>query len=428
LSRGPRTPSPQSSDPPEAGDDGPDRGEPRFQSLLQSTTFTPFSKLALAYGAGVCGGVFVTVALADSIFFANATSAARGKVFLYLILTIAPFAVIAPLLGPLLDRSRGGRRLILAVANVLSGVVALVMANHIGDLYLYPLAFLALVLSKTQSITKNALVPSVVDDRRELVRANSRLALVAIAAGTIGAPIAAGFLKLLHGPWVLRAGAVVFFAAGALCLAIPRAKVVAEDETAEDRTALHAPSIVRAGTAMGFVRGVVGFMTFFGAFVLKSEGYGAKEFGILIVASAIGNGIGTVVAPVLRRRVREEWILVGVITGPAVVLVVTARTYSLTSLAIAASTIAGSAACGRLAFDSLVQRDAPDAARGRAFARFETRFQLVWVAGGVLACILPANGRAGLFLVAVVMLFAGLTYLGAVRSTNASGGAVEGAS
>ena len=42
----------------------------------------------------------------------------------------------------------------------------------------------------------------------------------------------------------------------------------------------------------------------------------------------------------------------------------------------------------KLAFDSLVQRDAPDANRGRSFARFETRFQLVWVIGALLPLLL----------------------------------------
>ncbi len=35
-------------------------------------------------------------------------------------------------------------------------------------------------------------------------------------------------------------------------------------------------------------------------------------------------------------------------------------------------------------FDALVQRDAPDANRGRSFARFETRFQLAWVLGAAV--------------------------------------------
>ena len=38
----------------------------------------------------------------------------------------------------------------------------------------------------------------------------------------------------------------------------------------------------------------------------------------------------------------------------------------------------------KLAFDSIVQRDAPDANRGRSFAKFETRFQIIWVVGALL--------------------------------------------
>ena len=64
--------------------------------------------LALAHAISVCGDVFVTISLADSIFFGATASAARGKVVLYLVLTMAPFAVVAPVLGPLLDRTRAG--------------------------------------------------------------------------------------------------------------------------------------------------------------------------------------------------------------------------------------------------------------------------------------------------------------------------------
>ena len=44
---------------------------------LESTTFTPFSRLALAHAISVCGDVFVTISLADSIFF-GATASARA--------------------------------------------------------------------------------------------------------------------------------------------------------------------------------------------------------------------------------------------------------------------------------------------------------------------------------------------------------------
>ena len=123
---------------------------------LESTTFPPFARLALAYAIGVAGDVFVTVSLADTLFFSATTGQARPKVLLYLLLTLAPFAVIAPVFGPLLDKTRGGRRLVFAAAMAGRVVLCLVMASHVHGLALYPLAFGALVLSKVQSVTKSA--------------------------------------------------------------------------------------------------------------------------------------------------------------------------------------------------------------------------------------------------------------------------------
>jgi hypothetical protein len=363
----------------------------------------------------MCGDVFVTVALADSLFFSVGPDAARPKVLLYLLLTMAPFAVIAPVLGPFLDRTRGGRRLLIAIASAGRAVLCLLMAENINGLLLYPLAFGALVLSKGQSIAKSSLVPSVVADESELVLANSRLALISVIAGAVGGIPAAAILKLTSGAWVLRTAVIVFVAATFAAFGIPRADHAAAEETHEDRAALHTPSIIVAGTAMGLLRGVVGFVTFFAAFVLKSAHEPTWVYGALLGASALGNGSGTLFAPQLRKKVREEFILIGALVMPGVLLVFLARSYGRTALLCAGFLIAAGAASGRLAFDSLVQRDGAEAARGRAFARFETRFQLVWVGGGVLAVLFPGGGRAGVFLVALVMLFSGLSYLGAVR-------------
>jgi hypothetical protein len=135
-----------------------------------------------------------------------------------------------------------------------------------------------------------------------------------------------------------------------------------------------------------------------------------------------------VIAPLLRRKIREEWMLAGALVVPAIPLVFAARAYSARALVAAACAVAAAAACGRLAFDSLLQRDGAEAARGRAFARFETRFQIVWVIGGVLAVLFPGGGRSGIFIVALVLLFAGLSYLGAVRrqsSRNPPAASVE---
>jgi hypothetical protein len=77
-----------------------------------------------------------------------------------------------------------------------------------------------------------------------------------------------------------------------------------------------------------------------------------------------------------------------------------------------------SAAVGRLAFESLVQRDAPEVNRGRAFARFETRFQLGWVVAGLIPVLLTIPGAIGFLLVGVLCLAAFLNYASGTRWTG----------
>jgi hypothetical protein len=68
------------------------------------------------------------------------------------------------------------------------------------------------------------------------------------------------------------------------------------------------------------------------------------------------------------------------------------------------------ASAGRLAFDAIVQRDAPDANFGRSFARFETRFQLLWVIGAFLPVIVPVPARLGFLVLASAAGFAAFAY------------------
>jgi hypothetical protein len=83
--------------------------------------------------------------------------------------------------------------------------------------------------------------------------------------------------------------------------------------------------------------------------------------------------------------------------------------------------VAAGAAAGRVAFDSLLQRDAPDAIRGRSFARFETRFQITWVVGALIPVAIPPvyqDLRIGLFALAIGLGFAGLSYIGGMRAAR----------
>ena len=81
----------------------------------------------------------MAVALANTLFFAAASGESKGKVALYLLITIAPFAVIAPLIGPALDRLQHGRRVALAMSFILRTVLVMVLvANYDGVTGSYP--------------------------------------------------------------------------------------------------------------------------------------------------------------------------------------------------------------------------------------------------------------------------------------------------
>src|SRR5437016_13436832 len=116
---------------------------------VQELRATPFGRLLVAHVVLIAGDTLVTIALAGSLFFSISPGAARGRVALYLALTMAPFAVVAPLLGPALDRSRGGRRLLLAATAAGRALVCFLMARDLKSLLLFPEAFVVLVLAKS---------------------------------------------------------------------------------------------------------------------------------------------------------------------------------------------------------------------------------------------------------------------------------------
>ena len=177
---------------------------------------------------------------------------------------------------------------------------------------------------------------------------------------------------------------------------------------------MHTPSILLGSSALAVLRASVGFLAFFAAFSLKHD---LVALGVAGAAAYIGNFGGVLVAPALRRSVREEVILASSLVLPAVFTLLGALVAGSVGFVLAAFTIGIGAAAGRLGFDSLLQRDGPDAVRGRAFAKFETRFQLVWVIGGVIA-IIPFAKQMGLFLLAIVLGFAAVSYVAALRAAR----------
>src|SRR6476659_1552463 len=144
---------------------------------MMAQAMSRFRRLTITHAAMMGGDAAMLVALADSLFLSIDPSAARSRVMLFLVISFAPFLVIAPLIGPLIDRAAGGRRLVIQLTAGARVVLMILMASYIDALALFPLVFASLVLQKTYLVSKSALVPSTVRTHDELVEANSKLGL-----------------------------------------------------------------------------------------------------------------------------------------------------------------------------------------------------------------------------------------------------------
>lgn len=370
----------------------------------------PFDRLAHPHTLVAAADAFFGVSLAGSLFFNVSLDAARPRIVLYLLVTMAPFVVVAPFVGPFVDRLPGGQRMLIAVTSAGRGIVCLNLAGELRSLLFYPLAFSILVLGKTYSVAKNTLIPRLVDDSDALVGANARLSRLATYAGALAALPGVAILNVADADWVLRVASVVYLGAAGLALRLPRPRPVPVAPSAE-RQALRAPGLRRAASEMGALRAAVGFVLFLFALSLKRSGEPTWFFGMVFAAHAAGGFAGTFVAPRLRRTVGEERLLrsaLAFVGGLSLLASLGPGRPAVTAVALVLGT---SASTGRQAFDSLVQRDAPDVERGRLFARFETRFQLAWVLGALVAVLAEPPIWVGLLLVGAMTGLAAFSHL-----------------
>ena len=378
---------------------------------LPLASYSKFRRLAITHALMMAGDAAMVVALADSLFFSIDPDAARERVLLFLVLGFAPFLILAPVIGPALDRVAGGRRAaIMAVATSRVGL-CLLMVAVIDNLALFPVVFASLVLQKTYVVCKSALVPSVVRSERDLVEANSKLGLISGIVG-FAAVIPATLIQLTPaGSQGTLVYASLLFCAGLVASTFLSADVVARDEAGPvEKIQLHSQSVQRGAIVMILIRGSVGFVLFLIAFALKAQGAGTAWFGVALSLAALGTIVGNASAPWIRHHASEETMLIGSLVLSAVAAAVATMvgdTVALVGLAFAVN-LAGS--IGRLGFESTLQRDAPQANRGRAIATFETRFQLSWAIAAMIPVMVTISDQLGALLVFVACA-GGLAYL-----------------
>ncbi len=380
----------------------------------------PFRWLVRAQLMSAGGDALVAIALAGSLFFTLDPSAAQSRVALYLLFTMAPFAVIAPLIGPLIDRHAAGRRALIIATAAGRAVLALLMVRDLDSLFLFPEAFAALVLGKTYHVSKTAAVPGLVRHESELVEANSKLVLVSGIGGLL--VVVPGVLLSLAGSrWVLGLAAIVY-----AVMVVPAARVRYTPGNlgrsplfGSERLRPHAPRVLLAASATTVLRAMNGFSLFLVAFWLRYNEAPTAWFGAMVVLSGIGAALGALIAPRLRHRVSEDLLVAASLAMTSIAafaaLVVNGSDWSQ-RLAVAGvlGVIGLASSMGKLSFDAIAQHDVPQANQGRMFAKFETRFQLSWVIGAILPVVISSSFlplRAGLSTVAIVTAVGTVMYL-----------------
>ncbi|MEV1044361.1 MFS transporter [Streptomyces sp. NPDC049916] len=435
-------------------------------------------KLIELHAVNGAGDVMITVALASTVFFSVPTDEARGRVALYLAITMAPFTLLAPVIGPLLDRLPHGRRAAMAGAMLARALLALTMSGAVatGGLELYPAALGVLVSSKAYGVVRSAVVPRLLPPRFSLVKANSRVTLAGLLATGVAAPIGAG-LQSIGSAWPLYGACAIFVAGTFLAFTLPhkvdsakgerRARLIdphgeetggsgASGGWTEGKRPLGKPDGPTGSTRAGLGRrdrdrqkpprerppglrsvggpvlhglqanaahrALSGFLIFFLAFLLREHPLAGQSAAVSLavvgVAAGAGNACGTAVGAWLRARGPE--VIIATVLGLALGTAILAAVFFSTLFVAALGAVAGfTQALSKLSLDAMIQRDVPEEVRTSAFARSETLLQMAWVVGGGIGIALPLHAVLGMSVAAAILALGAATsvrgLLGAAR-------------
>jgi hypothetical protein len=373
----------------------------------------------------MAGDAMIAVSLAGTLFFAATTDAQRSNVALYLLVTMAPFAVLAPVIGPALDKLQRGRRWALAGSLAGRAALALVMAAHFHDFLLYPAALGVLVLSKANNVLRAAVVPRVLPPAMSLTSANARQSVFGLATAGIAGGLAAAIAATAGFDWELYATAGVFVAGSVIAVRLPPHVDVPAGELPADvfstaeiptpgrRRRVVSPHVVLALRANAALRGLGGFLTIFSAFLVQATFPGGWEataaLGAVALAAGVGSFAGTAAGSRLHGATPDRLVLYSAGVAAAIT-VVAAVFYSFAMAVVVAGVSAVTNALGKVSLDAIIQREVPDNLRASAFARSETMLQLAWVVGGAFGIALPPTGWLGFTVAAALLVLAvGLT-------------------
>lgn len=366
------------------------------------------------HAASCAGDTLITIGLAGTIFFNAPLGEARSKVALYLLVTMVPFALLAPVVGPLLDHFRHGRRYALATTMLGRAFLAWLISDYIHGFGLYPAAFGVLVLSRAYGVARSAAVPRLLPERLGLSQAGARASVFGTLAGAVVAPL--GLVAFSLGPqWPLRAASVIFLVGMVIALrlppradsdppeAVPRPFTVIGFGRGKGERALSGRLVIAALVGSATLRGLYGFLLLFLAFAIKAGDLTTLFFGrVLSTQAALGLiggalAVGTFLATAMGTRLHIHRPAAlqssGLIIVAGVAVLATLK-FSLPMVALLCLVTAVISGISKLAVDATIQERVGERLRASAFAHSETVLMLAFVAGGALGLI-PFHGRVG---------------------------------
>ncbi|GGK98534.1 MFS transporter [Mangrovihabitans endophyticus] len=379
------------------------------------------------HAVSCAGDTLIAIGLAGTIFFNVPLGEARSKVALYLLVTMVPFALLAPVVGPVLDHFRHGRRYALAVTMLGRAFLAYVISDNLLGWGLYPAAFGVLALSRAYGVARSAAVPRLLPAGVGLSQVGARASVYGTFAGAVVAPI--GLAAFWFGPqWSLRVATLIFLVGMVISLRLPPR---ADSDPAETvprplRTVLRlrrgpdrplsGALVINALIGSAGFRLLYGFLLLYFAFAVKAGDLATTVFGrdigsqgaVALVGGALTAGTFLATAVGTRLRIRRPTALqssgLTLTAGVAVLAVIFYRLPMVALLCLVASIFSG---ISKLAVDASIQERVPERLRGSAFAHSETVLMLAWVLGGAIG-IIPLTGRWGVAVAAFVAVAAAI--------------------
>lgn len=390
----------------------------------QGADVSGLNRLLEVHAVNAAADAAVAISLAGSLFATPATGGhgGRGSVALYLLLTMLPFAVVAPLLGPFLDRFAHGRRWAIGGSMAARAFLCWVLSTALPHqtVWMFPAALGILVMSKAYGVTKAAAVPRLIPAGFTLVKTNGRVSMAGMVGVAVSAPMA-GLMSLIGAEWVLRWGFLLFALATIAAIRLPANVDHSAGEEDAHLRGLEGgrlripPPVTYALRANCAPKWTSGFMLMFMSFYLQKYPLPGlsilMSLGVLAGAAGVGNFLGVTAASLMRSVPPRLTVSVVVIADAAVALV-TAIDFSTWTVIAFALTAGLGQALAKFALDSTIQQHIPAHTQTSAFARAETALQLAWVVGGFVGIALPlTNGAHVGFWTAGVVLTAWGAYV-----------------